>query len=161
MKPLSEKNFDEIRVMGGAVFRIPALIFTVIMMSGCEKAKVDALMGELCKKDGRAKVYEKVPLPNDRFTQYGDIKFFETWNISAEGFRFQSSCEKIRSKNPTLTRYTYTVIRDSDKKALGTYVVYSRVGGDILWKPGPDSSKTCPIDANSTQFLRTIFVRKN
>ena len=137
------------------------LILSIVVLTSCEQAKVDAQMEELCKKDGGMQVYQKVAFPSDHFTEYGDIKFFETWNTSKGGYRFKSSHENLKSNKPTLTRRTYSVVRESDSRILGVYVVYSRIGGDIIWRPGPDSSKSCPADANSTIFLRTIFVREN
>lgn len=144
--------------------KLTTILTTLILaltLSGCEQAVVDAEMEKLCKQDGGMKIYEKVVLPKDQFTQYGDVKFFETWNTSGGGYRFIAVHERLRPNKPTLTRYTYSVVREFDAKALGIYVVYSRIGGDIMWRPGPDSSKSCPANANSTNFLRMIFVRTN
>ncbi|MFC7299565.1 hypothetical protein [Herminiimonas aquatilis] len=137
-----------------------ALLSVALMLSGCEKARVDAQMEELCKQDGGMKIYEKVVLPREQFTQYGDVRFFETSNTGG-GYRFIKKFEQLKLKKPTLDKTTYTVIREIDNKVLGTYVVYLRIGGDIIPRLGPDSGKSCPSNANSVNFLRTIFVQKN
>lgn len=50
------------------------LVFAMIfglLLAGCEKARLDAQVKELCAKDGGIKVYETVKLPADRFNQWG------------------------------------------------------------------------------------------
>jgi hypothetical protein len=132
-------------------------IIAAITLLGCEQARVDAQMDELCKKDGGMKIYEKVVLPKDQF-KYGVPIFHQTWNTSGGGYRFIAGHERLRPSKPTLTRYTYSVVREADRKTLGVYIVYSRIGGDIMWRPGPDSSKTCPTEGSDNTFLNAIFV---
>jgi hypothetical protein len=37
-----------------------------------------------------------VVLPNEQFTQYGNPKFFPTWNESSGGYRFISKGEDLK-----------------------------------------------------------------
>jgi hypothetical protein len=145
------------------------LFIVALTLCGCEQARVDAQMEALCKKDGGMKIYEKVVLPKDQFTKFGDPVFFNTWNESGGGYKFVSKSEQIKVTRPsldvltwnhtTLTKDTSMVIREADNKILGTYVYYLRVGGAIMPRLGPDPARLCP--KNHTNFLRTIFVPEN
>ena len=128
---------------------------------GCEQARVDALMEELCQKDGGMKIYEKVVLPADQFRESGIPKFFETWNRSSGSYYFRSDTERLKQSKPTLEKLTFSVIREIDKKLLAQYVVYLRIGGGFVWVPGPDPSKSCPSDANDIVFLTYVFLKDN
>lgn len=142
--------------------KLTTIVTTLILaltLSGCEQAVVDAEMEKLCKQDGGMKIYEHVVLPKDQF-KYGVPIFHQTWNTSGGGYRFIAAHERLRPNKPTLTRYTYSVVREFDGKVLGTYIVYSRIGGDIMWRPGPDSSKSCPADGNDNTFLKAIFTQE-
>jgi len=147
-----------------------AAMIVAFTLSGCEQAVVDAEMEKLCKQDGGMKIYEKVVLPKEQFTKYGDVKFFETSNTGG-GYRAVWKYEPIPVKKPlldiltwnhaNLTKSTVTVIREVDNKTLGTYISYARIGGGIVPRLGPDPSKSCPPNANSVNFLRTLFVQEN
>ncbi len=136
---------------------LTTLIFAFIL-SGCEQAVVDAEMEKLCKQDGGMKIYETVRLPKEQF-KYGVPIFHQSWNTSGGGYRFTAVYERLRPNKPTLTRYVYSIVREADSKILGTYIFYSRIGGDILWRPGPDSSRGCPKDGNENIFLNAVFVK--
>jgi hypothetical protein len=138
-----------------------AACIVVPMLLGCEQARVDAQMEKLCKQDGGMKIHEKVVLPKDQFTQYGDPIFFKTWNKPGGGYKFISEDRQLKSEKPTLSKATYMVIREADSKILGTYVSYLRIGGGLLPRLGPDPAKLCPDDGSTTTFLRTIFVQTN
>ena len=141
------------------ILRILIWLVAAPLLFGCEQARVDALMEELCQKDGGMKVYEKVELPEDQFNEHGEPTFYETWNKTSGGYRFVWDSERIKSDKPTLNRYEYSVVRERDKKLLGTYVVYLRIGGGLMWVPGPDPSKLCPSEPGSVAFLKNIFVK--
>lgn len=131
----------------------------VPFLFGCEQARVDALMEELCQKDGGMKIYEKVLLPENQIRKTGEPILFETWNRSSGGYKFTSSHEILKADKPTLTRYTYSVVRDDDKKMLGEFVTYLRIGGGLIWRPGPDPFKRCPTGTNDIEFVKKIFVK--
>lgn len=146
-------------------------LIAAFSLSGCEQAVVDAQMEALCKRDGGMKIYEKVVLPKDQFKKYGNPIFYETWNTSGGGYKFVSKSEKIKVARPrldfltwnhaNLTKNTSMVIREADKKILGTLVYYQRIGGAIMPRLGPDPAKSCPSDASENQFLKVIFIQKN
>ena len=140
------------------------LFFSALALGGCEQARVDAQLEELCKKDGGMNIREKIILPKGMFTQNGDPQFFGKWNAnskSGNGYRITLSVSRIHENNPTLTKYRYEVIRESDQKILGAYIWYQRIGGDFLPKLGPDSSRTCPENASEVNFLKSVFVSQD
>ena len=53
------------------------LLIAALLLSGCEKARLDQQVKELCAKDGGIKVYETVKLPADRFDQWGMVKPYD------------------------------------------------------------------------------------
>lgn len=147
---------------------ILAALLLAVMLSGCEQARVDAQMEQLCKQDGGMKIYETVILPKEQFTPYGDIKFFQKSN-SGGGYQFESKSEQIKVAKPALNfftwnpanlhKFSYFVIREDDKRVLGSLVMYHRLGGAIVPRLGPDPAKHCPIDIDDKVFLRTVFVQ--
>jgi len=164
MKELTGWFFEACREKKFAGFHISTLIFSAVFMSGCEQMRVDAQMEELCKKDGGGEIYEKIFLPQEMFTKNGDPNFLGKWDANGRygnGYRITLNVNKIHEGKPTLTKYRYQVVRDSDRKILGVYVWYQRIGGDFFPRLGPDSSRTCPKNASEVLFLRKIFIPKN
>lgn len=142
------------------ITRVFALLTVGVMLFGCEQARVDARMEELCKIDGGMKIYEKITLPKEDFDQGGVPILFNGWNQSQSGYMFVSKFEKLKSNKPTLSKTTTSIIRERDGKPLGTYIYYTRIGG-LMPTLGPDSAKNCPSNARESVFLKTIFVRSN
>lgn len=136
------------------------LLTVALMLSGCEQARVDAQMEELCKRDGGIKIYEKISLPKEDFDQGGVPTLFNGWNQTQSGYMFVSKFEEIKSSKPTLSKTTASIIRERDGKALGTYIYYTRIGGLILTL-GSDPARNCPSNARESIFLKTIFVQSN
>lgn len=137
------------------------LLTVAVTLSGCEKTRTDERMYELCSRDGGIKIVESVTLPQEQFKKAGNPIFYETWNTVSAGYRFVSSYDSLKNDKPTLTRYEYAVVREADNKILGTSVEYIRIGGDSVWRPGPDSSNICPINSNSNDLLKKVFLLKN
>ena len=137
------------------------LVFVLIAIFGCEKARVDEQMYELCRTDAGIHIFETVRLPIEQF-RYGGPAFMKTWNTSGGGYRFVSDVRYLKSSKPTLQRNEFSVVRESDNKTLGTYVNYMRIGGDIFWRPGPDSSNVCPSykdgSEDENQFFKQLFL---
>jgi len=132
-----------------------------LMLAGCEQMNVDEQMEALCRQDGGIKVQEKVPLPRGLLTPHGDPTFFKSWNQDGGDYLFIGKNEKIKTSSPTIDKTTYTIVRESDGKTLGTYVSYLRRGGDILPRLGPESARACPQFTNDRLFVRTVFVGKD
>lgn len=140
-------------------------ILTPALLVGCEKARLDQQVKELCAKDGGIKVYETVKLPPERFDQWGLIKPYDpTKKEDALGsdYIFKREIHYYRSGNPEMSREKFQVLRKSDGKLLGETIIYGRGGGDM---PGPwhDSSFSCPkpLEAGSNMLLKSIFIRLN
>ncbi len=137
-----------------------------------EKARLDREVDRLCAIDGGIRVYETVKLPLDRFNEQGEVNFFRpTQGENALGseyiFKWDIHYYKkgdSTGKGPqesTMGRDHFKIIRKSDMKLLGEFVLYSRVGGDL---PGPwvPSSYRCPgLEANENILMQKIFIRSN
>lgn len=132
------------------------------LLAGCEKARLDQQVKELCAKDGGVKVYETVKLSPERFDQWGMVKPYDpTQGDRALGseFVFKRDTTYFRKGNPDMFRMHTKVIRRSDGKLLGESVFYKRGGGDM---PGPwhGSSFMCPELSVSNDVLRQVFVKE-
>lgn len=145
-------------------------LIIVFILPGCEQARVDAQMEKLCEQDGGMKIYEKVMLPKEQFTPYGDVKYFQTSDVGG-GYRFLTQSEQIeitRSSldfltwnHANLNKIMYMIIREKDNRVLGSLVMYHRIGGAIMPRLGPDPAKHCPVGVDDKTFLRAVFVQTN
>lgn len=132
------------------------------ILAGCEKARLDQQVKELCAKDGGIKVYETVKLPAEKLNQWSQPNFYKpTQRENALGpeYSFMETRHYYRNGNPEMSRVHYQVYRRSDGKLLGETVLYGRGGGDM---PGPwhESSFICPDPkvAGDVALLTQIFV---
>lgn len=137
-----------------------ALSLLIAFLAGCEKARLDEQVRELCAKDGGIKVYEQVKLSADKFEKFGDINFYHPSQKEALGpeYVFERQQTFYKRGNPEMWRFHYRVLRRKDQKLLGESVLYARRGGDM---PGPwhESSFSCPKDAGDVFLLRQIFAK--
>lgn len=138
------------------------ILVASLVLAGCEKARLDQQVKELCAKDGGVKVYETVKLPEENFNQWGQVNFYKpTQGENALGpeYIFKEARHYYRSGNPEMSRSHYQVYRRFDGKLLGEAVLYGRGGGDM---PGPwhESSFMCPDPkiAGDVALLMQIFV---
>ncbi len=134
------------------------LSLLVTFLAGCEKARLDEQIRELCAKDGGVKVYERVRLPDEKFDNFGFIDFYRPAQSDPLGPDYLLDRQQTfyRRGNPEMWRFHYRVLRKSDRKLLGESVMYIRRGGDM---PGPwhPSSFACPEQAGETVLIRGIF----
>ncbi len=140
--------------------------------SGPSKGQLDAEVDRLCAIDGGIRVYETVTLPPDKFNERGEINFFRpTQGENALGLEYIFKWEiydykkgNPASKGPqesVMGRDHFQIIRKSDMKLLGEFVLYSRVGGDL---PGPwaPSSHRCPgLQENEIVLMQKIFKKSS
>lgn len=139
-----------------------SMLLTVsLFLTGCEKARIDQQVKELCAKDGGVRVYETVKLPADRFDQWGMIKAYDPTRgegALGSGYIFKRNTTYLRQGNPDMLRIHTQVIRRIDNKILGESVFYKRGGGD---PPGPwhGSSLMCPELSVENDVLRQIFIK--
>lgn len=141
------------------------MVALALVVSACEKQRLDQQVKELCAKDGGIKVYETVKLPPDRFDQWGMVKPYDPTqreNALGSEFVFRSETKYFKKEPPTFIRHHYQVIRKTDGKVLGETVSYGRGGGDL---PGPwhSSSFVCPeiSVAGPNALLKAVFVLAN
>jgi len=141
------------------------VLVAALLLSACEKARLDQQVKELCAKDGGIKVYEAVKLSPDKFDQWGMVKPFDPAqgeNTLGPDYIFKREIHYYRQGNPEMSREHYKVIRRSDSKLLGETILYGRGGGDM---PGPwhDSSFSCPkpLEAGPNMLLKSIFFPSN
>ncbi len=135
-----------------------------------EKARLDREVDHLCAIDGGIRVYETVKLPADKFDKEGRINFYyPTQGENALGLEyiFKLNIYDYKKGDPgsqgpqelSMRRDYFMIIRKSDMKLLGEFVLYSRVGGDL---PGPwvPSSHRCPgFEESSGKLIHRIFVQ--
>lgn len=139
------------------------LLLLPLLLAGCEKARLDEKVRELCANDGGIKVYEMVKLPAEKYNRlldnFGRLRI-PRQNEAKATDEYYDECEKhyYRQGNPEMSRNHCRIIRRSDGKVLGELVIYGRGGGDM---PGPwhDSSFLCPEPANIQNFESSIFVK--
>jgi hypothetical protein len=135
------------------------------LLAGCEKARLDAQVRELCAKDGGIKVYETVKLPAEKFNRWGQPNFYDpTGGENALGpeYIYKSEDHYYPTGNPAMIRHHHQVMRRSDGKSLGEAISYGRGGGDL---PGPwhGSSFRCPPTSESSEIalFKKTFVPIN
>lgn len=139
---------------------LTVLLTAALLLAGCEKARLDQQVKELCSKDGGIKVYETVKLPADRFDQWGMVNNYRPTqgeNALGSEYIFKSETTYYRKGNPEMWRDHYRVFRRQDGKLLGEAVSYSRRGGDA---PGPwhESSYGCPEKTGDANLVLQLFV---
>jgi len=133
-----------------------AFIFVGVLV-GCDKARLDVQVRELCAKDGGIKVYEVVKLSADMFDKWGMVVFYDPTrreNTLGNDYLFISEMIYYQASKPEMSRSHYQILRRSDSKLLGETVLYGRGGGDM---PGPwhESSFHCP-DPNEAGSVSLI-----
>lgn len=153
----------------------PVFLFTITFspfITACwtpQKIYWDAEVDRLCAIDGGIRVYETVTLPSDKFNERGQINFYRpTQGENALGseyiFRWDrrnyTKGDPVQGAQKVAVRRNYfKIIRKSDMKLLGEFVLYSRVGGDL---PGPwePSSYRCPgLEVNEIVLMNQIFIK--
>jgi hypothetical protein len=139
---------------------IPSLVGLALALGGCEKARLDQRVRELCNQDGGVKVYEVVYLSSKEFDRYGVVRvpIKQEAKLSDE-FVYEQNLSAYQKGNPELWRLHFRVFRRSDSKLLGEAISYARRGGDM---PGPwhESSFGCPERADISDLKKQLFIRK-
>jgi hypothetical protein len=135
------------------------LLAAALLLAGCEKARLDQQVKELCAKDGGIKVYETVKLPAERFDQWGTIRIPSKQDAKpSDDYYYERNTTYLKSGNPEMWRSNHRIIRASDGKLLGESIRYARRGGDM---PGPwhESSYGCPDTNIQPSLESSIFLR--
>lgn len=138
------------------------LLTITLLLSGCEKVRLDNQVRELCAKDGGIKIYETVKLSQETFDKWKKAGFQipDKNNAKQEDeYFYEWDIYYYQQGNPSLSRSQYRIIRRNDGKVLGESVRYSRGGGDLPG-PGHESSFTCPPVSKDQPALETsIFLK--
>jgi len=135
------------------------------------KERADALVQELCTKDGGIRVYETIPLPSGKFGKHGNVIFpgnkglppFEKNATSGDEFYFTSETTWIVPDSGigslAVWKSHQKLFRAVDHKLLGEAISYSRRGGDPIgpWHP---SSFGCPRNADITYLVKKALVKE-
>ena len=138
-------------------------VWTWKYASESELRRLNKEVDRLCAIDGRSVIYETVKLPADRFEKNGrslvpygkdDIGFGYYYVLSRETLAGPGQAPGAR-----LLRYTYRIVRTSDKKVIAEVVNYVRSGGNWLEGiPGGADGKSCPppvpMDFNEQVFVK-------
>lgn len=135
------------------------LAAALLLLTGCEKDRLDAQVKELCAKDGGIKVYETVKLPPEKFDKYGVVRIPSRQDAKPEDeYYYEWKVHIYAEGNPSLRRDHFLVIRKSDSKLLGEAISYARRGGDM---PGPwhPSSFRCPKDSGNSILHQRVFTQ--
>ena len=133
------------------------LLVVPLLLCGCEKARLDQQVRELCAKDGGVKVFETVKLPPERFDKFGAVRVpIKKDAKSGDEYYYEWDIRYYKQGNPTMWRNQFTLYRTSDKKILGEAIGYGRRGGDIP-SPMNDSSYGCPLDADISILQQRVF----
>ena len=122
------------------------------------KANADAMVNELCARDGGIKVYETVKLPARRFDQYGVVRV--PFELKPDGDFYLKSENKwvvpyTNEGNISIARENYKLYRVTDGKLLGEVVTYVRRGGDPP-SPAQPTYYRCPNDIG---IEKKVFLR--
>ncbi|MCG7755278.1 MAG: hypothetical protein LZF63_01265 [Nitrosomonas sp.] len=137
-----------------------------------EKARLDREVDRLCAIDGGIRVYETVKLPSDKFNERGEITFYrptQKENALGPEYVFRWNVHYYKKNDPSrqdihessMKRDHIQIVRKSDMKLLGEFVLYRRAGGDL---PGPwhPSSYRCPgLKENEIILMKQIFRNSN
>ncbi len=135
-----------------------------------QKAYWDAEVDRLCAIDGGIRVYETVTLPPDKFDERGQINFYRPtqgenrlgpkyiyhWDTHyyKKGDPSRQGAQEISMKKDHIK-----IVRRSDMKLLGEFILYRRAGGDL---PGPwvPSAYRCPgSEVHEILLMNKIFVK--
>lgn len=123
------------------------------------KAKADAIVDELCARDGGIRVYETVKLSASWFDRYGNVRIpFEPKPGEEYYLKLETGwiVPYTGEGNISVARENYKIYRVVDGKLLGEAVTYFRRGGDPP-SPAHPSSYRCPKDVSVS---KKVFVRE-
>ena len=133
------------------------------------KAKMDEEVDRLCSTAGGIKVYERVLLPANKFNRWGDPDVQRASNFRAAGGHDYFLEDDLRALvkgnpsgkgDPTLHRFYYRVVRNSDRKVLGEAISFSRFGGDADHPFHPSSYVGCTEMWSLKKLFESVFEKE-
>ena len=131
---------------------VSMVLLTIVVISGCERFKLDRQMEELCRKDGGVKVYETVTLPPDEYARLftsatsknGDRYYGPEYRYVQHRAVIAGKDADPEKGQGRLSRWSEEIYRRLDGKLLGESVFYIRAGGDGFTFGFHPSSNVCP-----------------
>ena len=141
---------------------MPAMALCVtafVLLTGCEKWRLDNEVRELCAKDGGIKVYETVKVPTEMVDEYGAIRIPSKQDTKpSDEYYYERETTYLQTGDPAMWRTHHRIISSNDGKILGESVRYARRGGDV---PGPwhESSFGCPDISTQPSLENSIFAK--
>lgn len=133
-----------------------------VLLTGCEKARLDDEVDRLCRIDGGIRVYETVKLPKEYFDERGvPVERVIDDRAYYGGGRFVTEAEDrtLIAGNPDLRRIEIRFVRLSDHAVLGRSVSYTRRGGDIP-NPFHPSHYSCPSVNVTAGLISKILIKE-
>ena len=129
----------------------------LLVLTGCEKGRLDDEVRRLCAIDGGVKVYETVDVPEQRRDVAKPVPLKSHAKAFDEYF-YEWDLIYLRERSPQMWRNHFRLYRRADGKLLGESISYGRRGGDL---PGPlhESSFLCPNDADISHVEALVFKR--
>lgn len=151
------------------VLRATAIVVAMVLLEGCagyvpgRQSYWDAKIKEMCEKDGRVLILEKVVLTAREANLLprldGKIDLRVGARESAgDPVYLEEHVTTLSDGSPRVTREELTAIRRSDRKTVARWVEYSRVGGDVPTGIFHDSSYRCPDPKVRLSQLQPLFV---
>jgi hypothetical protein len=138
-----------------------ATFSTLVLLTGCEKYRLDEEVRKLCAKDGGITVHETVKLPENEFNEFGQVSFYQAraGSILLTNYELIKEERIFRSGDPRMWRTYFAIKRRNDGKVLGESVGYTR-SGDGFEGPFHPSSFSCPEQFGETSLLKLVFANK-
>ncbi len=132
---------------------IPVILISLLVLAViyCEvnKAYWDHKVKQLCEKDGGVTVYEKVNVSDKNYPDFlldslGNpiLPFYRNMRDS-DPFFYTHEEYSIKKGFLRASKGITKIIRSSDKKELGRFVVFQRTGGDLPLVINHPSSFSC------------------
>jgi len=149
--------------------RVLLSIAFVMVLAGCagyvpgRQAYWDEQVDRMCEADGGTRIFEVMELPPHQYrlllNRYGklDVPGDDDDSRDVPVTRTEQTAI-IHDANPRVWKYTLNVVRKSDRRILGTQVIYARVGGDFH-SPAHESSYSCPKQSPNL-FAATVKQRR-
>ena len=134
-----------------------AAVIATSCLTGCERMRLDREVDRLCAIDGGVKVFETVEVPLPVYEDFLRDPGRRVEVIFGPDYQMTSSEEFIVDGNPSLSRMEFQIVRQSDKKVLGTSTSYGRRGGDFIGPSAP-SSYSCPAIGRGSVVDRVFIL---
>jgi rRNA maturation protein Nop10 len=160
----TQQGFGLVKVLVSIPLLLIGLVILAFSYTELNKAYWDYRVKELCEKDGGVTVFEKVKLSKEEYElnegRNGAINVMsEDTSKTAHQYAWKSITKVINSNQPHVWRTEYVTYRKSDNKELGTWVIYSRRGGDFPTGVSHPSKFSCrDIEGFETDVIKVIFL---